>query len=36
MKVLEFAFDSRDGGDYRPHSYPKNCIAYVAPTTTSL
>ena len=22
MKVLEFAFDSRDGGDYRPHSYP--------------
>ena len=29
MKVLEFAFDSRDGGDYRPHSYPKNCIAYV-------
>ena len=29
MKVLEFAFDSRDGGDYRPHSYPTNCIAYV-------
>ena len=29
MKLLEFAFDSRDGGDYRPHSYPKNCIAYV-------
>ena len=29
MKVLEFAFDSRDGGDYRPHSYPRNCIAYV-------
>ena len=28
MKVLEFAFDSRDGGDYRPHSYPTNCIAY--------
>ena len=26
MKVLEFAFDSRDGGDYRPHSYPTNCI----------
>ena len=26
MKVLEFAFDSRDGGDYRPHSYPNNCI----------
>ena len=28
MKVLEFAFDSRDGGDYRPHSYPTNCVAY--------
>ena len=28
MKVLEFAFDSRDGGDYRPHSYPFNCVAY--------
>ncbi len=31
MKVLEFAFDSRDGGgaDYLPHNYPRNCIAYV-------
>ena len=31
MKVLEFAFDSRDGGgrEYQPHNYPKNCVAYV-------
>lgn len=31
MKVLEFAFDSRDGGgnDYRPYRYPEKCIAYV-------
>ena len=29
MKVLEFGFDSRDGGEYRPHSYPVNSIAYV-------
>lgn len=29
MKVLEFGFDSRDGGEYRPHGYPVNSIAYV-------
>ena len=31
MKVLEFAFDSRDSGgnQYLPHNYEKNCIAYV-------
>ena len=31
MKVLEFAFDSRDGNGnyYRPYLYPKKCIAYV-------
>ena len=31
MKVLEFAFDSRDGNsnDYRPYCYPKKSIAYV-------
>ena len=31
MKVLEFAFDSRDGGGraYQPHNYPVNCVAYV-------
>lgn len=30
MKVLEFAFDSRDANnnDYLPHNYPVNCIAY--------
>ena len=31
MKVLEFAFDSRDSGcasDYLPHNDPENCVAY--------
>lgn len=31
MKVLEFAFDSRDSsgkGDYLPHNYEPNCVAY--------
>lgn len=30
MKVLEFAFDSRDANnnDYLPHNYPNNCVAY--------
>ena len=31
MKVLEFAFDSRDSGsanDYLPHNYPENCVVY--------
>lgn len=31
MKVLEFAFDSRDTGsaiDYQPHNYTENCVAY--------
>ena len=28
MKVLEFAFDSRDGGDYLPHSYTSHCVVY--------
>ena len=31
MKVLEFAFDSRDTGaanDYLPHNYDKNCVVY--------
>ena len=31
MKVLEFAFDSRDTGsrdDHLPHNYGKNCVAY--------
>ena len=30
MKVLEFAFDSRDGSgnSYLPHNYPRNCVVY--------
>ena len=28
MKLLQFAFDTRDGGAYRPHSYIKNSVAY--------
>ncbi len=31
MKVLQFAFDSRDTGsanDYLPHNYTENCVAY--------
>lgn len=31
MKVLEFAFDSRDSGsanDYLPHNYMENCVVY--------
>jgi len=31
MKVLEFAFDARDtgaAGDYLPHNYPENSVAY--------
>lgn len=28
MKVLEFAFDSREESDYLPHNYTKNCVVY--------
>lgn len=28
MKILEFAFDSREESDYLPHRWPKNCVAY--------
>lgn len=28
MKVLQFAFDSREESDYLPHNYPKNCVVY--------
>ena len=31
MKVLQFAFDSRDSGDsseYLPFNYPRNCVVY--------
>lgn len=29
MKVLEFAFDSREPSDYLPHTYPENCVCYI-------
>lgn len=28
MKVLEFAFDSREESNYFPHTYIQNCVAY--------
>lgn len=28
MKVLQFAFDSREEGDYLPHSYTENSVCY--------
>jgi len=28
MKVLEFAFDSREGSDYLPHRYTANTVCY--------
>ena len=27
MKVIQFAFDSREESDYLPHNYEKNCVA---------
>ena len=29
MKLLQFAFDSREGGNYLPHNYGKNSVAYI-------
>ena len=29
MKVLEFAFDSREPSEYLPHTYPTNSVCYV-------
>lgn len=29
MKVIEFAFDERESGDYLPHNYTKNSVCYV-------
>lgn len=29
MKIMEFAFDSREAGDYLPHNYDKNSVAYI-------
>jgi 4-alpha-glucanotransferase len=28
MKVLQFAFDSREAGDYMPYTYGSNCVVY--------
>ena len=28
MKVLGFAFDSREPSDYLPHTYPRNSVCY--------
>ena len=28
MKVVQFAFDSREGSDYLPHNYPVNSVVY--------
>ena len=28
MKVLQFAFDTREESDYLPHNYDRNCIVY--------
>lgn len=28
MKVIQFAFDTREDGDYLPHNYPMHCVVY--------
>lgn len=28
MKILQFAFDSREESDYLPHNYGRNCVVY--------
>lgn len=28
MKILQFAFDSREESDYLPHNYTQNCVVY--------
>lgn len=28
MKVLQFAFDTREESDYMPHNYERNCVVY--------
>lgn len=28
MKVMQFAFDSREESNYLPHNYPRNCVVY--------
>jgi len=29
MKVVQFAFDSRDDGNYMPHNYETHCVVYI-------
>ncbi len=29
MKILQFAFDSKESGDYLPHNYTRNSVCYV-------
>lgn len=29
MKLMQFAFDSREGGDYLPHNYTQNSVSYI-------
>lgn len=29
MKLLQFAFESRESGDYLPHNYPVNSVCYI-------
>lgn len=28
MKLIQFAFDTREDGDYLPHNYTQNCVVY--------
>ena len=28
MKIMQFAFDSRESGNYLPHTYPRNSVVY--------
>lgn len=28
MKLIQFAFDTREDGDYLPHNYNRNCVVY--------
>ena len=31
MKIMQFAFDSRESGNYLPHTYPRNSVVYRHP-----
>ena len=28
MKILQFAFDSRESSDYMPHTFERHCVVY--------